>query len=88
MELNTVGLSNTMFTDFQAPGFILFFAVGILTLLAAILTMMKNPYYATFTFLQGAILTGWILAPSLSTSSNSLFAIDLFVAGSNVNAIG
>jgi hypothetical protein len=62
LELNTVGLSNTMFTDFQAPGFVLFFAVGILTLLAAILTMIKNPYYATFTFLQGAILTGWILA--------------------------
>ncbi|MBP9925721.1 MAG: hypothetical protein KBF45_06995 [Cyclobacteriaceae bacterium] len=62
LNLNPVGLSNTMFTDFEAPGFILFFTVGILTLLAAILTMMKNPYYATFTFIQGAILTGWILA--------------------------
>lgn len=62
LNLNTVGLSNTLFTDFEAPGFILFFTVGILTLLAAILTMMKNPYYATFIFIQGAILTGWILA--------------------------
>ena len=25
------------------------------------LVMMKNPYFATFIFIQGALLTGWIL---------------------------
>lgn len=55
------GLRDIMFDDFQLPGFILFFAVGLLSLMASVFTMLKNPIYPTLVFCQGAILTGWIL---------------------------
>lgn len=88
LDLNTLSLNDTLFTDFQAPGFILFFAVGILTLLAAILTMMKNPYYATFTFIQGAILTGWILVQVYLLPQTHFLQVIYFLLGLMLMLLG
>lgn len=59
--LDVAGLQETYFDNYAGPGFILFFVLGIFSLIASVLVMMKNAYYATFIFAQGALLTGWIL---------------------------
>lgn len=59
--LDVAGLQETYFDNYAAPGFILFFVLGIFSLAASVLVMMKNAYYATLIFIQGSLLTGWIL---------------------------
>jgi hypothetical protein len=61
LGMSMAGLEGTYFPDYEVPGFILFFVLGIFSLVASVFVMMKNPYFATFIFIQGALLTGWIL---------------------------
>lgn len=49
------------FENFLIPGITLFFAVGIVSVIGAILAIKKNRFYPAFTILEGCILTGWIL---------------------------
>lgn len=49
------------FPDYRLPGLVLLVLVGALSLVAAILSIVKVKAYATIILLQGAILTGWIM---------------------------
>ncbi len=62
MGLNVEGLTGTMFYDYRAPGIVLFLAIGVLGLSAAVLTSGNHKYYPLLVFYQGLILTGWILS--------------------------
>ncbi len=55
------GLSGTYFTDFRLPGLMLLVLIGVFNLLVAGLTVNKVKFHATLIFLQGCILTGWVL---------------------------
>lgn len=62
LQLNVAGLADTIFLDYRGPGFILFFTIGLLNLVAAGFVINKANIYPTLIFLQGAILVGWIMA--------------------------
>jgi hypothetical protein len=81
LGLSVRGLSETFFTDYEAPGMILFFAIGILSLITSAITMFKRPIYPTLVFTQGAILTGWILAQVYLLPENHLLQIVYFLLG-------
>jgi len=75
------GLRDTLFDDFQLPGLILFFAVGLLSLMASVFTMLKNPIYPTLIFCQGAILTGWILVQVYLLPESHILQLICFIIG-------
>lgn len=81
LGLSVRGLSETFFTDYEAPGMILFFAVGILSLITSVVTMLKRPIYPTLVFIQGAILTGWILAQVYMLPENHFLQLVYFLLG-------
>lgn len=81
LGLSVRGLSETFFTDYEAPGMILFFAIGILNLITSVVTMMKRPIYPTLIFIQGAILTGWILAQVYMLPENHILQLLYFLLG-------
>lgn len=62
MSLNVEVLAGTMFTDYRAPGIILFLAIGVLSSSVAVLTAGNFKSYPILIFYQGVILTGWIMA--------------------------
>jgi len=53
-------LEGTPFTNYLIPGLVLFFAIGILSSVVAVLTILKKKYYPWFIILQGFILIGWL----------------------------
>lgn len=75
------GLRDTMFNDFQLPGLILFFVVGLLSLMASIITLLKKPIYPTLIFCQGAILTGWILVQVYLLTESHILQLICFIIG-------
>lgn len=81
LGLSVRGLSETFFTDYEVPGLILFFALGILNLITSVVTMMKRPIYPTLVFIQGAIVTGWILAQLYMLPENHILQLLYFLLG-------
>jgi hypothetical protein len=81
LGLSVRGLSETFFTDYEVPGLILFFAIGILNLITSVVTMLKRPIYPTLVFIQGAILTGWILAQLYMLPENHILQLLYFLLG-------
>jgi hypothetical protein len=79
--LPAAGLRDTMFDDFKLPGFILFFAVGFLSLLASVFTMLKHAVYPTLIFCQGAILAGWILVQVYLLPESHYLQLIYFIIG-------
>lgn len=61
LGFDRVGLAETFFVDFRLPGLILLLLIGVLNLVVAGMVVNKAGHYPTLVFLQGAILTGWIL---------------------------
>ena len=55
-------LKPTVFSDFFIPGLVLFLAIGILGVVTAVLTILKNEFASRLTILHGAILASWIAA--------------------------
>lgn len=55
-------LGNSPFKDFYYPGLILFFAIGILSLIIMFLTFLKVGNYYWLILLQGVILVIWLSA--------------------------
>lgn len=53
-------LQHAPFPDFFIPGITLFTMVGLLSMLAAILAMMRHKNRSKVIMLQGIVLTGWI----------------------------
>jgi len=53
-------LDGTPFSDYLIPGIILLTANGLLSLAAAILTILKRKHYPCFIILQGCVLIGWL----------------------------
>jgi len=61
MKLQIEALSGTMFTDYRAPGIILFLAIGVLSSSVAVLTLADDRNYPILIFCQGLILGCWIM---------------------------
>jgi len=81
LGMSVEGLQTTFFDNYLAPGLILFFAVGIFTLVTAVITMLKYPIYATLIFIQGAILTGWILVQVYLLPQTHVLQLLFFLLG-------
>ncbi|CAD5279780.1 MULTISPECIES: hypothetical protein [unclassified Imperialibacter] len=54
-------LSDTNFDSYFTPGLILFFALGMLSLLSFVFTIIDHKYYPNLIFNQGFIVIGWIM---------------------------
>ncbi len=53
-------LDGTPFTNYLLPGLILFFSIGVLSLIIAVLIFKKAPRYPRWIILEGLILLGWL----------------------------
>ena len=53
-------LEKTPFQDYLIPGIILLVIIGFCSLLVALLTLLKNKYYAWLILVQGCFLIGWL----------------------------
>lgn len=94
MNLNVDGLIDTMFSDYRAPGIILFLVIGVLSSSAAILVVGNFKSYPTLIFYQGLLLTGWIMAqiyllPEMHymQAVYGLFGVMLMLLGSYLSQI-
>jgi hypothetical protein len=61
IQLSLDYLSRSPFNDYLIPGIILFFANGVLSLLAFVTILSHRKNYPLFIAAQGCILTGWIV---------------------------
>lgn len=61
MGMGIALLQGTYFSDFSVPGLILFVALGVGGISAAVLSIMRHPYYPLLVLYQGIILTLWII---------------------------
>jgi hypothetical protein len=53
-------LKTTPFGDFFISGLLLFGVIGVLGIVTALLTILKNGYASRLTVLYGTILAGWV----------------------------
>src|SRR5687767_12834485 len=61
LGMSTVFLEHSPFNNFLIPGIILFVAIGLFSIAAAVFAILRSVYYAKLVFFQGIILTGWII---------------------------
>ena len=59
--LNTDYIKHSPFSNFLIPGIFLFTFIGISSCIVAILSIKKTRNYQKYIFLQGLILSSWIL---------------------------
>ena len=59
--ISTAYLKFSFFDNFLIPGIILFVAVGLVSIIAAISALLKIKIYPLLIFAEGCILTGWII---------------------------
>ena len=58
-------LEGTPFKDFFVPGLVLFFAVGVMNLIAALGARARKPGAEVFSFAAGLVTLGWIIGEAL-----------------------
>lgn len=58
-------LEHSPFKNFLIPGIILFVANGLVSLMIALAAARKWKYYEQLIFIQGSILTGWIIIQAM-----------------------
>jgi len=61
LQMPLYWIQNSPFKDYFIPGIILFLFNGLLSLIISALTIMKWRYYTKHIFMQGCVLTGWIV---------------------------
>lgn len=61
LHITVSRLQHSPFTDYFIPGLVLFFAIGILGLFTAIITILNWRYYSWVIMMQGVVLLGWIV---------------------------
>ena len=53
-------LEGTIFENYLIPGLVLFFGIGVCSIVTALLVVLRNSYATRLTVLQGAIICCWI----------------------------
>jgi hypothetical protein len=61
LGMKTEYLRFSFFNNFLIPGIILFTAIGLLSIVTAIFAIKKARLYPLFIFIEGCLLTGWIV---------------------------
>jgi hypothetical protein len=61
LGMTTEYLKFSFFDSFLIPGIILFATIGLLSIVAAVFALKKAKLYPLFIFIEGCILTGWII---------------------------
>lgn len=61
LGMTTEYLKFSGFNNFLIPGIVLFIAIGVMSIITAIVAIRKGEYYPLLTIIQGCILTGWII---------------------------
>ncbi len=82
-------LASSPFTDFLIPGLLLFVALGLLPLVATVLTMFRSRAAPFVTFAAGAAVVGWITAEMVMLAGFSSLAWAAYlVLGTSIAALG
>jgi peptidoglycan/LPS O-acetylase OafA/YrhL len=82
-------LAGTPFPDFLVPGLILFTAIGVLPLLAAVATVRRLPIAALLAVGVGVLLVGWIAVEMVILAGPGSLAWSLYlVLGTAVLVLG
>jgi hypothetical protein len=61
LGMKTEYLRFSFFNNFLIPGIILFTAIGLLSIVTVIFAIKKARLYPLFIFIEGCLLTGWIV---------------------------
>jgi hypothetical protein len=54
-------LEGTLFENYLIPGLVLFFGIGVCSIVTALLVVLRSSYATRLTVLQGAIICCWIV---------------------------
>ncbi len=82
-------LASSPFTDFLIPGLLLFVALGLLPLVATVLTMFRSRAAPFVTFAAGAAVVGWITVEMVMLAGfGSLAWAAYLVLGTSIAALG
>jgi hypothetical protein len=74
-------LRDTPFNDFQVPGILLFFSVGVVNIIAVFYQMMEHPLRFIWALVAGLVTVCWIIAQYLLIGHFLLLDIIYFIAG-------
>lgn len=81
MGMSTSYLSNSPFSNFLIPGITLFVVNGLLNIVVAILSIKKHRYYPSLIFLQGILLSGWIIIQVIMVKDFNVLHITMLSIG-------
>lgn len=82
-------LASSPFTSFLIPGLLLFVALGLLPLVASVLTMFRSRAAPFVTFAAGAAVVGWITVEMVMLAGfGSLAWAGYLVLGTSIAALG
>ncbi len=79
--ISTGYLQTSPFADFLIPGIVLFGAIGICSVVVAIFALRKAGPYPDLIFMQGFIITGWILIQVLMVRDFNWMHLTVTVVG-------
>lgn len=92
MKIPVSYLQHSPFSNFLVPGIVLFLVNGILSLVAAMATILKLKIYPALIVWQGILLLGWIVAQIILLQHFNFLhllmgtiALSLFVLGNRLN---
>lgn len=81
LGMSTVFLEYSPFNSFLIPGIILFVAIGLFSITAAIFAILRSVHYARLVFFEGVILTGWIIIQMMLLRTTNFLHILFGVVG-------
>ena len=92
MRIGTEALQHSPFTDFSIPGAVLFVAIGLLSVWAALAALFRRKDHPRLIVFQGMILLGWIVIQMILLQDVSflhvvfgVIGVVLFVFGNRLN---
>ena len=81
LGISTDYLRYSPFRDYFIPGIILFTAIGIFSIVAAIMAIKRKNIYPLFLFTEGCLLLGWIVIQVLMVKDINWMHITCFCVG-------
>ena len=81
LGMTTNYLQYAPFTNFLIPGIILFTAIGVFSILTAIMAIKRKGLFPQFIFIEGCLLLGWIVIQVLMVKDINWMHITCFCIG-------
>lgn len=88
LELPADWITRLPFDTYLIPGLILLSANGVLSVIAAVLTILRRPGYERFVILQGMVLMSWILIQVCIVRETAFLHFTMAAIGLSITVLG